>query len=175
MPAVVLVGCSDDPGDEDEGSTSAATLAPEVCPSEQPVLRVDLIDDAVAALEAERGPGQRYFEINATDDLVNLFVVGDADGEVVPYVFLGGELSSEAPATGAEGNTFTADRLAFDPLKVTSCVADRLEAATLIAFEVLAGADGNVQYSVITRSTAGGRLISTVGPAGAIVGVQAVG
>ncbi len=56
--------------------------------------RVDLIDDAVAALEAELGGPQRYFEINATPQLVNLFVELNDGALVQPWVYLDGELSS---------------------------------------------------------------------------------
>ena len=79
--------------------------------------RVDLIDDAVSALEAKLGAPQQYFEINATSQLVNLFVALN-DGKVVqPWVYLDGELSS-TEGHDANGFSFARTALDFDPDKV---------------------------------------------------------
>ena len=146
-----------------------------VCASKPPVLRVDLVAAAVSAVEAERGGPQRYYEINATAKLVNLFVVGATSGEVVPYVYLAdGGLSSTKPSTGASGSTFVAAAIDIDPRKVTSCVTAQLPGARIDNFDVLGGPNGAVQYSVIATSTVGGQLIAVVDGDGAVQSVEPV-
>ena len=54
----------------------------------------------MAAVEAELGGPQQYFEVNATPQVVNLFVADDGRRRrSSPYVYVGGEL---APAGAAE-------------------------------------------------------------------------
>ena len=89
-----------------------------------PVL--DQIAPAVAAVEAELGGPQQYFEINATPQLVNLFVAIDGATRVAPYVYVGGELAPAADPAGAEGPTFGSDVAAFDPGAVLDGVAAEL-------------------------------------------------
>ena len=167
--------------DDDDASTPTTTTTPftaTACASQTPTLRVDLIDDAIAAVERERGGPQRYYEINATESLVNLFVAGDETGEetgeVVPYTYVGGELSAQDPQTGAQGSTFEAARVQFDPSKVTSCVGAALPDATIQAFDVLGGPGGAVQYSIIARSQVGGQLVAVVDAQGNVQSVEAV-
>jgi hypothetical protein len=132
-------------------------------------LRVDLIDDAVSALEEQLGAPQEYYEINATAALVNLFVAGD--GGVTAWVYLDGELSSEELTGTPEGATFRADAVAFDPDTVLDTVGTELPTTRQDAFEILGGPDGVVKYSVIATSAAGGQLIIQVGPEGNIIEV----
>ena len=46
--------------------------------TDPPVLRVDQLDEAIAAVEEVQGPDVAFFEVNATPDLVNLFVRTEA-------------------------------------------------------------------------------------------------
>ena len=90
-----------------------------------PVL--DQIAPAVAAIEAELGGPQQYFEINATPQLVNLFVAIDGATRVAPYVYVGGEL---APG-GRSGRRRRSDvrqptSLSFDPDAVLDAVGAEL-------------------------------------------------
>ena len=78
---LALGGCS---GDDASTESAATTIAVDV---EWPI--VEQIDDAVIALEAELGGPQEYFEINATAQLVNLFVAFEGGGIVDQQ---GGEL-----------------------------------------------------------------------------------
>ncbi|MCU1361791.1 MAG: hypothetical protein JWN99_3080 [Ilumatobacteraceae bacterium] len=166
----MLAGCS---GDGATDSTTVATFAPLECAAATPVLRVDLIDAAVAAVEAQLGGPQRYFEINATDLLVNLFVAVDGGAQAQPFVFLQGELNSQDPKA-AQGETFSADALDFDPQKVTSCVADQLPKSQATAFEVIGGPEGAVAFSVIVDSPEGGQLVVAVNGQGQILSVDPV-
>lgn len=134
--------------------------------------RVDLITEAVSALEARLGGPQQYFEINATSQLVNLFVALN-DGELVqPWVYLDGELSS-TEGREASGFSFAATALDFDPDKVLSRLQAELPQSSPDVFFVEAGEGGVVRYSVQVTSPQGGQLVVVVGPDGAVKSVDA--
>ena len=119
------------------------------------------------------GGPQQYFEINATDLLVNLFVAVEDGAQVKPFVFLQGELNSRDPQP-AEGNTFAGDAVDFDPQRVTSCVLDELPDSTATAFEIIGGANGTVGYSLVLASSSGGQLVVAVNGDGQILSVDPV-
>jgi hypothetical protein len=146
-------------------ATTATTATGDVLP------RVDLIDDAVAALEAKLGGPQRYFEINATPRLVNLFVELN-DGKLVqPWVYLDGELSSTA-ALDANGHSFAGTALDFDPSTVLSHVRTELPQSRPDVFIIEGGEGGVVRYSVTVTSPQGGQLVVVVGPDGTVKSVD---
>ena len=168
--ALVLTvsGCSDTSATENLPSTAAATTA--VQSGSLP--RVDLIDDAVSALEAELGGLQRYFEINATPQLVNLFVELNDGALVRPWVYLDGELSSTDPVPAA-GHSFAGSALDFDPDKVLSRLQAELPQSRPDVFFVEGGEGGIVRYSVTVTSPEGGQLVVVVGPDGTVKSVDA--
>jgi hypothetical protein len=130
---------------------------------------VEQIAPAVAAVEAERGGPQQYFEVNATPQLVNVFV---ADGEqVVPYVYVGGELGPPAAAAPAEGEAFTADALTFDPLTILDGIAADLPDSDIVLFTVVGGPDGAMQYGAGVQSDEGGTLDVVLTADGAVESV----
>ena len=49
-----------------------------------PSLRLDLIEQAMDAVDAVVGDDQAFFEINVTDSVVNLFLATDLDGQPNP-------------------------------------------------------------------------------------------
>ncbi len=138
-------------------------------PASQP--RVDLIHDAVTALEAELGSPQQYFEINATSHLVNLIVALNGGTVARPWVYLDGELSSSA-GSDASGNTFAASALDFDPAKVLSKLQAELPQSRPDLFFVEGGPGGTVRYSVAVTSSQGGQLVVVVGPDGTVQSVD---
>jgi hypothetical protein len=166
----LLWGCSDN---DPESTPTVADSLPGECQARSPILRVDLIDQAVALVEQELGGPQQYFEINATGLLVNLFVAIEDGTQVKPFVFLQNELNSRDPQP-AEGNTFVASALDFDPQRVMSCVADELPESTATAFEIIGSADGAVSYSVVLDSASGGQLVVSVSSAGQVLSVDPV-
>ena len=119
---------------------------------------VDQIAPAIAAVEAELGGPQQYFEINATPQVVNLFVATDGATMVVPYVYVGGELASPAEPTTAEGATFVADAVTFDPATILDGVTDELPDSDVVLFSIVGGPGGAVQYGATVQSDEGGTL-----------------
>jgi hypothetical protein len=144
---------------------STVVVAP---PAKAP--RVDLIGNAVAALETRLGGPQQYFEINATSQLVNLIVALNDGKKAQPWVYLDGELSSTEPQD-SEGFSFSAAALDFDPDKVLSKLHAELPQASADLFFVEGGQGGIVQYSVAVTSRQGGQLVVTVGPDGTVKSV----
>lgn len=171
---LVLASCSG--GDDGSSSSSPAvdSLVMSACTPGDPVLVIDAIPDAVAAVEAELGGPQRYFEINATEVLVNLFVASSDSTKATPYAYAAGQLNSEE-AFDAQGNTFEASALEIDPQLVSSCIAGQLPASSQDLFIVEGGAGGAVRYTILTTSTNGGQLLVEVGGDGAVLSVEPVG
>ena len=171
--AVVLLAACNDDGDSAPETTFS--LGPTECAvADDPVLMVDEIDAAVAAVEAELGGEQVYFEINATPLLVNLFVADPVAKTVTPFVYVGGELSAEESLPVESGSAFPASALAFDPQRVLSCISDQLPDSGLDVFFVEANADGAVRYTVLTTNAQGGQLTIEVTGAGLVLAVDAI-
>jgi hypothetical protein len=155
LVAATVVGCGGD-DDASGGESFVADIRP-----------------AIAAVEAELGAGQQYFEVTANELVTNLFVAIDDATAAVPYVYLDGELQPPAPTlTGASGFTFTADAVDFDEETVLEPVSEELTDSTIEAFSIEAGAGGVVRYVVSTLSPEGGRLDVTVAPDGSVLEVD---
>ena len=137
-----------------------------------PALAADLLA-AVAAVEAELGTGQEYFEVTAAVLVTNVFVAVDDASAAIPYVFVDGKLLPPEPRLdGASGFTFTAAAIEFDADAVLSRLADELPDATIESLSVEGGAGGVVRYVALVRSDAGGLLEVTLGPDGAVLAVD---
>ena len=138
-----------------------------------PPVAIEDIRPALEAVEAELGAGQQFFEVNATSQLVNLFVAVDDATSAVPYIFFDGELQPPAPALPVEsGFTFGADAVDFDVDRVLDSVADELPDATIEGFAIEGGDGGIVRYLVSMSSVQGGVLAVTVAPDGDILEVD---
>ena len=137
-----------------------------------PVL--DQIAPAVAAIEAELGGPQKFFEINATPQLVNVFVATDGATSVSPYVYVGGELAPAADPAGAEGPTFGSEALSFDPDAVLDGVMAELPDADIVRLVVAGGPRGAVQYTADVRSDDGGGLQVVIAADGEVLSVDPV-
>jgi hypothetical protein len=137
---------------------------------ERPAL--EQIAMAITALEAKLGGPQQYFEINATPQLVNLFVADAATTTVTAYVYVGGSVAQTGQPAEAEGNTFVASALTFDPATILDGVTDRLPDSDIVMFTIAGGPGGAVQYTVGVQSKEGGTLDVTVGADGVVQSVD---
>lgn len=177
LVTVALVSCGgDDSAPKGTDPSGSVVAVPAACTPDAPPLVVDQIDEALAAVAADRPGPQRFFEVNATASVVNLFLAttdGSGASAVIPYSWAGGTLRAEdvKPATG---NTFEGATIAIDGQRVLSCVVAELPASTLDAFVIEGGADGAVRYSVVLTSQQGGQLVVEVTGAGQVVAVDAV-
>lgn len=172
---LLLSACSD--GGDSSGSsadtptTVAEASAPVPPTSAAPI--VGEIEAAVAALEAELGGPQAYFEINATAKLVNLFVALNDGAIVQPWLYFDGQLTSQE-GRAADGGTFVAADLVFDPALVLSKLQVELPGSTIESFYVNGDGEGNVQYGALVTSAQGGGLDVLLGPAGEVLSVDTV-
>jgi hypothetical protein len=131
------------------------------------------IEPAIAAVEDELGGPQDYFEVNATPQLVNLFVATDGAAAATAYVYLAGELQPPAPPRDVtSGVTFRADALDFDPEVIFEGVVDELDDPAVTQFVVVGAPGGAVQYSAFVISSEGGVLDVLLGPDGSVLGVD---
>jgi hypothetical protein len=131
------------------------------------------IAPAMAAVESELGGPQDFFEVNATPQLVNLFVATDDGTTATAYVFLDGELQPPAPPRDvAGGATFRAEAVDFDPDTIFTGVVDELGDPAITQFVVVGGPGGAVQYSAFVTSSQGGVLDVLLGPDGTVLGVD---
>ncbi len=129
---------------------------------------MEQIDDALAALEAELGGPQEYFEINATARLVNLFVALDAGTVVQPWLYFDGELTFEDPAP-AQGGVFRAVDLDFDPATIFSRLQIELPGAAVESFYIHGDGQGAIQYGALLTTSQGGALEVQLGSDGQII------
>jgi hypothetical protein len=132
------------------------------------------IGRAMAALEAELGGPQRFFEVNATPQVVNLFVATGGGSGVTPFVFVGDELAPAGDPSTAEGNTFAPAAVQFDPDTILDRLTEELPDSEVVLFTVLGGPEGAVQYSAGVRSQEGGALEVVLGADGAVESVSPV-
>ncbi len=154
--ALLVVGTASCGGDDD--------------PPARPAL--DQIAPAVAALEAKLGGPQQYFEINATPQLVNLFVADAAATTVTPYVYVGGAVAEAGAPAGAQGNTFAASAATFDPATILDGVTDELPDPDIVVFTIVGGPGGAVQYTASVQSSEGGTLDVTLAADGTVQAVD---
>jgi hypothetical protein len=170
----LVLGASACSGSSGSSSGTTSTTAP----GTSTVPDVSAVAPAVAALEAKLGGPQQYYEINADSRLVNMFVmVTSADGATtaVSYTYVAGALSpTSTDLGGAEGSTFGAAALTFDPASILDGARDVLPATGLARFVVVGAGGGAVQYSIDGLSASGGQLEVVVGADGAVVEVDPV-
>jgi hypothetical protein len=171
LAVAAATACSDGPAALPSPSpTSTPTAAPD--PSLLP--QVALIDEAIAALEAELGLPAEFYEINVTPTVVNMFVAVNNRTKAQPWAYAAGELASRE-ALDAQGNVFVKDAVTFDEARVLTEVTSQLSGSIFSVFVIEGNAEGQVQYSVVVDSATGtGQLIAVVGPDGRVLSVDPV-
>jgi hypothetical protein len=168
--ALVITLSSCRGGDSSAETHLPTTVAGSTVPADE-WPRVDLIEPAMAALEAKLGGPQEYFEVNATSQLVNLFVALN-DGKVVqPWVYIDGQLSAQ-DGQDAQGHTFPKTAVSFDATTILDQVRLQLPQSHPDAFIVEGGENGAVRYSLVLTSIQGGQLVVVLGPDGTVLSVE---
>jgi len=136
-------------------------------------LRVDEIDEAVATVVALTGKPAEFFEINATPDLINLFL-DDGNGNAINFVWEDGALRDETEAAAADGRSFDASKMRFTS-DVYARVEEELPKSQLRAFTITAdGPNGEVLNRVMVQSEQGGQFGVLVEADGKILGSDAL-
>ena len=151
-------------------------------------VRLDLIDEALDAVEQSVGTELKFFEINATTELVNIFAATDLDGTlnadglpdaVVRHVFTAKDGLETAPEpVGANGPTFMRSALDYDPATILIRVLNELPDSTPLMFVLTAAGTaqnptGVVQYRLLMQSSQGGEMSVVLTNRGEIVGTDA--
>jgi hypothetical protein len=162
--ALVMVAALFGSSCSDERSTPSTTLVAGT------VLRTADFPAAVAAVEAERGPGQRYVEVNATPDGVNVFVAVDESDEVA-YYFTDGRLEPPGEAAPQTSTPFTLDGidLAIGERLVRE-TEERFPGATVVSAALVQLPEG-LRWALRSRSSQGGLLNVLFSPTGELTSV----
>lgn len=134
---------------------------------------IELIEPAIAAVEAELGGPQDFFEVTAEPQRVRLWVAREEATRAVPYVYVGGELARLGDPQGAEGGTFPGAAVDVDPDAVLDVIDDELDEPDVILFSIAGDGSGAVQYQATVRSDKGGTLDVVVAGDGTILSVTA--
>ena len=134
---------------------------------------MDLIPEALAAVEEHYGAPQEYFEVSATLDSVG-FIVAVDDATAAEQGSYGADGTFTAPVDVGEasGSTFTRAAIDVEPDRIFDRIRDELDDPVIVDFAVQGGPDGAVIYDATIASEAGGVLLVLLGPDGTINGVQ---
>ena len=147
--ALLLVSCG--------GSKSESTLL------------ISKIDEAVVAVAAVLKTQPKFYEINATPTLVNLFA-DDGKGNAINFVYNGKKLEEATSVAPADGASFDASDFVFEDV-ILKNVERELPESTIRAFTVTAdGLKDAVTYRVVIQSDLGGQFAVLVDPTGKILG-----
>ncbi len=149
--------CSDDAG----GASSSSSL------------KIDEIAAAIQAVDAVPaadgvGAELRFYEVNATPTLVNLFVA-NPDNTVTAFVYLDGVLDDGSAPAQADGQSFAASAVSFDAETVLDQVAEELPDSAMRGFSAVSDGAAGVRYLITIESVNGGILEIPVGPDGSIL------
>ena len=134
---------------------------------------VELIPEAIEAVEDHYGAPQEYFEISAGHDAVGFVVAVDdaAMAEQGSYEADGG-LTVPEPVGEASGETFTADEIDLDPDLIFVRLREELDDPVIVDLAIQGGPNDTVVYDATVASEGGGVLLVLLGPDGSILGVQ---
>ncbi|MFM8563604.1 MAG: hypothetical protein ACKOCE_06925 [Acidimicrobiia bacterium] len=143
--------------------------------AEPPPLRIDLVDAALVALHDRLGEDVAFFEVNATAQVVNLFVAVEGMS-VVQYIYDGASLVGPTEPRAATGTMFERGLVNFDDDVLAPVLGELPDSRPTMFVITGAGTDPvalRVEYRVLMRSDKGGELAIVVDSDGAIVGTDA--
>jgi len=169
--AGTLTSCSSDAPSRSTQAPPTEQAAGPIATGDAP-LRVELVAEAVTAVEAERGQAQDYFEVNATPTIVNLFVATDDATQAVAYVYVAGMLGDPATPQPASGPTFQAAEIDFDESLVLAEVHAQLSSSDFRLFSITGRETGGVQYRTVINSAGGTEFVVFLSGTGAILGTD---
>lgn len=133
-------------------------------------LAVELIADAVDALEGRLDGPQRYSEINAIPDGVNLFVVRDDGLEEAWLYRAGGELEPPLEPAPLAHEPFTLDEVDVTVApRLVAEVEDRLPGAEVVSAALVVVPDQGLAWALQSLSPRGGLLNVLFTPKGGLV------
>lgn len=163
-------GDSDDSPSENSSSPIAGGEAPDV---KAPGF-VTAVREAMAAVDADLGGPQRFFEVTSNAQFTNVFVAVDDATAAVAYAYVDGELQPPAPKQdGASGDTFTAAEVDFVDDRILSGATADLPESEIDAISVYGDGFG-ATYVVAASSSGGGFLDIVVGADGSVFSVDPV-
>lgn len=148
--------------------------------SDDEALALDLISDAIDAVDDHFSADVNFYEINATSDGVNLFVsVPAPDG--IPRVVqarytTSRELVVAEEAVESQGTVFSGRDVDFDPATILDQAVDQLTSSQPLVFIMTAPSGEDVDsavgvtYRVVMESRRGGRLVVLLDSDGSILG-----
>lgn len=149
-----------------------------------PMLGIQDIGPAVAALREQQDSEPQFFEINSTADGVNLFIAATRSGSPgTPDAVIQGRYTPEdglllsEELLDASGPIFTFDDLDLDAGRLLGQVVQELENSTPLMFVLTAVTVGTADSSdpvmrIIVESARGGRLAVFVALDGTILGTE---
>lgn len=134
---------------------------------------VELIPDAVIAIEEFYGAPQTYFEISAGLEEIGFVVAVDgATAAEQGSYSADGRFTAPEPVGEASGATFTADQIDVDPDRIFEPLRSELDDPAIIDLAIQGGPNGTLVYDVSVASEEGGVLLVLLGPDGEIRAVQ---
>lgn len=142
----------------------------EAAPAEAGV-SLDVIDDALAAVDADVPGRQQYFEVTANAQLVRLFVADEQRSQVTTYLYVDGQVTVSGEPEPATGFTFAASNLSYDPDTMLDDVGKELPDAVVEEFSIVGTEGGAPRYAAFVRSERGGRLDVVLSAAGEVLEV----
>jgi hypothetical protein len=156
---LVLMGCSGG----SNGTSTPTTVASGT------VLHVSDIPGAVKAVEAARGGPQKYTEINAAPEGVNLFVA-TPDGKELAYYYSNGKLEPPASPQPQSGKPFALNGVSLGiGEQLVDQTQSRFPGATVVAAAILV-VDGSLpSWALKSESARGGVLNLLFTPTGTLV------
>ena len=167
----------------------AASCGDEDAKQTELLLRVDLIDDAIKAVEAwnDEQPSSiidvgeeelEYFEINATPSLVNIYVAASNATKAIAFIYRDGKLEDPAQPETASGSTVVWSDVDSDigNASVYEKVVAALPESTVSRFVIARDAEfDQLTYRVVMVSDLGGEFAAYVEPSGKIIGGDLLG
>jgi len=133
---------------------------------------VGRIDDALDAVEIYYGAPQKYYEVSATSEFVEVIVVTEDGGEQAFWAIDDG-LTEPVQIDVPDRPIFERGDVDFDPDTVLDALGGELPESEIVDFAVTGAGGGAVVYDARVQSQQGGVLLVLLGSDGSILGAQA--